>query len=367
MSFYQEYLQYKKFDYAGFFARINEADIERILAKERINEFDYLALLSETAEQYLEPMAQKAHRLTVQHFGRVIQLYTPIYLANYCVNACVYCGFRASNKLERKKLSLPEVEKEAALIAATGLKHVIILTGESRKMSPVSYIKDCVEVLKKYFASICIEVYPLKEHEYVELIQAGVDALTIYQETYNEDLYLELHPAGPKRNYLYRLEAPERACRAGIRSANLGALLGLEQWQSDAFLTGLHAHYLQKNYPGVDVAISLPRLRPHLGGYQPRCIISDKNLVQYMLAFRLFIPRAGITISTRERAEFRDNLLRLGVTKMSAGSCTAVGGRASDNEVIGQFDISDQRGVEEMKKMVYAQGYQPVFKDWHQF
>ena len=367
MSFYQEYKRYESFDFENYFSRLTGTDIERILNKDRINEFDYLALLSESAEPYLEPMAQKAHRLTVQHFGRVMQLYTPIYLANYCVNSCVYCGFRVNNKLERKKLSLPEVEKEAAIIAATGLKHVIILTGESRKMSPVSYLLDCVEVLKKYFASISIEIYPLEEHEYAELIKAGVDALTIYQETYNEKLYLDLHPAGPKRNYLYRLEAPERACRAGIRSVNLGALLGLDHWRPETFLTGLHAHYLQKHYPEVDVAISLPRLRPHLGGFEPRCVVSDKNLVQYLLAFRLFMPRAGITISTRERAEFRDNLLRLGVTKMSAGSCTAVGGRASGKEAIGQFDISDERGVEEMKEMIYHQGYQPVFKDWHQF
>jgi 2-iminoacetate synthase len=367
MSFYQEYKRYKGFDFERFFSRITDTDIEKILGKERIDEFDYLALLSERAEGYLEHMAQKAHRLTVQHFGRVIQLYTPIYLANYCVNHCVYCGFRAKNDLERRKLSLPEVEKEAQIITATGLKHVIILTGESRKESPVSYIKDCVEVLRKYFTSINIEIYPLEEPEYAQLINAGVDALTIYQETYNKELYLELHPAGPKRNYLYRLEAPERCCRAGIRSVNLGALLGLDNWRPEAFFTGLHANYIQKHHLEVEVAVSLPRIRPYLGGYEPRSVVSDKSLVQYILALRLFMPRAGITISTRERAEFRDNLIRLGVTKMSAGSCTAVGGRSNGNEAAGQFDISDERSVDEMKNMIYSQGYQPVFKDWQQF
>lgn len=366
MSFYQEYKRYKGFAFEDYFSRLTDADIERILSKDKIDEFDYLALLSPCAERHLEPMAQKAHRLTVQHFGRVVQLYTPIYLANYCVNHCVYCGFRCKNELERKKLSLSEVEEEARIIADTGLKHVVILTGESRKESPVSYIRDCVEILKKYFSSIIIEVYPLEEQEYAELNKAGVDSFTMYQETYNEDLYLDLHPAGPKRNYLYRLEAPERAARACMRSVNIGALLGLDHWRPEAFFTGLHANYIQKQYPNVDVAISPPRMRPQLGGYEPRCVVNDKNLVQYILAFRLFMPRGGITVSTRERADFRDNLVRLGVTNMSAGSCTAVGGRTSGNEATGQFDISDERNVEEMKKMIYSQGYQPVFKDWQQ-
>lgn len=366
MSFYSLIEQYRQFDFDRFFSRLTDRDIERILLKDRIDELDYLALLSERAELYLEPMAQKAHKQSVQYFGRVIQLYTPIYLANYCVNNCVYCGFRANNNLERKKLSLPEVEEEARIIAATGLKHVLILTGESRSKSPVSYIKDCTGVLQKFFSSITIEVYPLEEPEYAELITAGVDGLTIYQETYNEKLYRELHPSGPKRNYLYRLEAPERCCRAGIRSVNLGALLGLDKWRPETFFTGLHAWYIQKQYPEVDVAISLPRIRPQLGGFEPAHAVSDKNVVQCIVAFRLFMPRAGITISTRERPGFRDRLVQLGVTRMSAGSCTAVGGRTGNDDP-GQFDISDQRNVEEMKKMIYSQGYQPVFKDWLQF
>jgi len=364
VSFYRHYQRYKDFDFEAFFNKLSGEDIRRLIHKDRLSELDYLALLSPRAEAYLEEMAQKAHRLTVQHFGRVILLYTPLYLANYCVNSCVYCGFRVQNKLERKKLTPAELEAEAGLIAATGLKHILILTGESRQYSPVSYIRECVEILKKYFTSISIEVYPLEEAEYAELIAAGVDGLTIYQEVYDEDVYREVHPAGPKRNYLFRLEAPERACRAGMRTVNVGALLGLHHWRSEAFFTGLHANYLQNRYPDVEVSMSPPRMRPHLGGYAPRVRVSDKNLVQYMLAFRLFMPRAGITISTRESPALREHLIKLGVTRMSAGSCTAVGGRAAAGKSTGQFDISDERDVATMARVIYSHGYQPVYKDW---
>lgn len=363
MSFNEERRKYDNFDFERFFERVTDADIKRIIAKNRLTEKDYLVLLSPMAEKYLEEMAQRAHRLTVQHFGRVTFLFTPMYLANYCVNQCVYCGFKVHNKLARKKLTPEEVETEAKIIAATGLKHILILTGESRRESPVSYIRECAEILKKYFTSISIEVYPLEEGEYAELVSAGVDGFTMFQEVYNEEVYAELHPGGPKRNYRFRLEAPERACRAGMRTVNVGALLGLHQWRSEAFFTGLHANYLQNTFPDVEVSISPPRMRPQLGGFPPRVNVSDKNLVQYLLAFRLFMPRGGITISTRERAELRDRLVKLGATKMSAGACTAVGGR-SDHESTGQFEISDKRSVVEMAEMLYAQGYQPVYKDW---
>jgi 2-iminoacetate synthase len=363
MSFYEEIQRYNTFDFDDFFKRVDGANIETIIKKSRINERDYLALLSSAAEKYLESIAGNAHRLTIRHFGRVILLYTPLYLSNFCVNQCVYCGFQADNHVERKKLTPVEVKREAEIIAATGLKHILILTGESRKQSPVSYIRECVEILKDYFTSISIEIYPLEESEYDELISAGVDGITIYQEVYDEDIYAQLHRSGPKRNYRYRLEAPERACRAGIRTVNVGALLGLNQWQKEAFFTGLHADYLQNQYPGVEVSMSPPRMRPHLGGFQPTAKVTDKNLVQYMQAFRFFMPRGGITISTRESSDLRDHLVKLGATKMSAGSCTAVGGR-SDDRYTGQFEISDERSVSEMAQMIYAQGYQPVYKDW---
>ena len=363
MSFYEICQKYDGFDFEAFFQRITDFDIKRIIAKNRLGELDYLALLSPVAERHLEEIAQRAHRLTIQHFGRVILLYTPMYLSNYCVNRCLYCGFQVHNKLERKKLTPAEVEREAEIISSTGLKHILVLTGESRRESPVSYIKECVDILKKYFTSISIEIYPLEESEYAELVSVGVDGLTIYQEVYDKTLYAELHPAGPKRNYRFRLEAPERGCRAGMRTVNVGALLGLNQWRTEAFFTGLHADYLQSTFPDVEVSISPPRMRPQLGGFPPRVEVTDKNLVQYMIAFRLFMPRGGITVSTRERAELRDRLVKLGATKMSAGSCTAVGGR-SNSESVGQFEISDERSVVEMAGMIYSQGYQPVYKDW---
>ncbi|MCG8400209.1 MAG: 2-iminoacetate synthase ThiH [Firmicutes bacterium] len=364
MNFDQVRRQYNNFDFDSFFSGLTGDDIRRAMGKNSLTQLDYLALLSPRAEEFLEEMAQKAHGLTVRHFGRVILLYTPLYLADYCVNSCVYCGFRVQNKLARKKLSPVELEAEARLIAQTGLKHVLILTGESRRHAPVSYIGACVEILKKYFTSIAIEIYPLEEAEYRRLIEAGVDGLTIYQEVYDRETYRRVHPAGPKRDYRYRLAAPERACRAGIRSVNVGALLGLHHWRSEAFFTGLHANYLQNRYPDVEVSMSPPRMRPYPGGSVPPVTVSDKNLVQYMLAYRLFMPRGGITISTRETPELREHLLRLGATRMSAGSCTAVGGRSGREKSAAQFDISDERDVAAMARVIYGHGYQPVYKDW---
>ena len=365
MSFYNEYIKYRDFNFENFFEKLTDEHIVRAINKEKLDEYDFLTLLSERAEKHLEEMAQKANRLTLQHFGKVIFLYTPMYLANYCVNQCAYCGFNVTNKIVRKKLELDEVEREAEAIAETGLKHILILTGESRKKTPLSYIKDCVKILKKYFSSITIEIYPLTEEEYRELVVAGVDGLTVYQEVYNEKTYDKIHIRGPKKDYRFRLDTPERACRASMRSVNIGALLGLENWRSESFFTGLHASYLQNKYLDTEISVSLPRMRPHAGSFQSVYRVEDKNIVQIMLALRLYMPRVGITISTRERAEFRDNLIGLGVTKMSAGSSTKVGGHTLGEESDGQFDISDPRSVEEMKITIYKKGYQPVFKDWH--
>lgn len=364
MSFYERYLEYKNYDFEGFFDKVTEGDIVNIINKDRLTESDFLRLLSKKAVNYLEPLAQKAKKLTLQNFGRVIFLYTPMYLANYCVNQCVYCGFNITNSIARRTLTLEEVEKEAQAISSTGLRHILILTGESRQKSSVQYIMDCVKILRKYFRSISIEIYPLEENEYAQLIEAGVDGFTIYQEVYNEEIYKTLHLKGPKRNYLYRLEAPERACRASMRSVNIGALLGLDDWRKEAFYTGLHADYLQSSYTDAEISVSLPRMRPHCGSFMPACTVEDRDLVQIMIAYRLFMPRAGITISTRENQSLRDNLIGLGVTKMSAGSSTEVGGHTLDDKSEGQFDINDRRSVEEMKEMIYSKGYQPVFKDW---
>ncbi|MFZ3171318.1 MAG: 2-iminoacetate synthase ThiH [Carboxydocellales bacterium] len=364
MSFYNDLSEIKKLDFPRFFAAQSKAEITKILQKSKLTAWDYLALLSPVAEDFLEEMAQTAHQLTVQNFGKTILLYTPMYLSNYCTNQCLYCGFSTKNILNRKQLSLAEVAEEAKGIAAMGLKHILILTGDAKGIASIEYIKSCVHMLRSYFPSISIEIYALEEEEYRELIITGVDSLTIYQETYNEDIYEQIHLKGPKKDYRYRLDAPERACRAGIRFVNIGALLGLDDWRKEAFLTGLHANYLQNNYPEVEISISLPRLRPHLGSFQPKDIVTDKNMVQFMVALRLFMPRAGITISTRERAEFRNNLLPLGVTKMSAASSTVVGGHTNGSKDSGQFEISDERNVDGMWAAISALGYQPVFKDW---
>ena len=364
MTFYDELRRYDGFDFESFFASVTDADISRIIEKDRLTPMDYLALLSLRAASHLEPMAKRASELTIRHFGRAVLLFTPLYLSNYCTNQCVYCGFNTKNTLSRRKLSLEEVAAEAEAIAASGLKHILILTGEDRKKSPVSYIAECAQVLKRFFTSISIEVYPLTQEEYSQLVLAGVDGLTMFQEVYDEPSYLELHPKGPKRNYLNRLEAPDRAAAAGMRQITTGALLGLHDWRREAFFTGVHTDYLQRTYPDIEVAISPPRMRPHLGGFPPKEVVSDADLVQYILAFRLFLPRGGVTVSTRENAKLRENLLPLGVTKMSAGVCTQVGGRATGQDDQGQFEISDGRSVAEMAEMIYSKGYQPVYKDW---
>ncbi|EGO63387.1 2-iminoacetate synthase ThiH [Acetonema longum] len=362
MSFYEQYLKYRDYDSAG--CNPGSKTIERILGQDRLLPTDFLALLSPAAQPYLEAMAQKARRLTVQHFGKTILLYTPLYLSDYCSNQCQYCGFNVRNPLKRKQLSLEEVEEAARRIAATGLKHILILTGDARAISSPDYIADCAGVLRKYFTSIAIEVYAMTQEEYGQLVNAGVDGFTIYQETYNEEYYDLIHVSGPKKDYRFRLDAPERACRAGMRSVNIGALLGLDDWRRDGFFTGLHAHYLQNQYPAVEISLSLPRIRPHAGEFQPRCPVTDKQMVQFLLALRLFLPRAGITISTRENARFRDNLLSLGVTKMSAGSHTAVGAQIDKEENAGQFEISDPRNVAEMSAALRQMGYQPLYQDW---
>ncbi len=364
MGFYETYLSYKNSDLDAFINSKKSSDIARILKKSSLDHLDFLTLLSPKAGPFLEEMAQKAHMVTMQQFGKTILLYTPMYLSNFCNNQCLYCGFNAKNKIPRNQLTLDEVEKEAKAISNTGLKHILILTGDAKKIATLTYLKDCLKILEKYFTSISIEIYALETKEYEQIINAGVDAITIYQETYNKSLYEKLHLKGPKADYLFRLGAPERACKAGIRAVNIGALLGLDDWRKEAFFTGLHADYIQTRHPEVEVSISMPRMRPHAGDFQPGYIVSDKNLVQFMLAFRLFMPRAGITISTRESAAFRDNVIRLGVTKMSAGSSTKVGGHTIENEDAGQFEICDHRNVAEMRTYIKRLGYQPVFKDW---
>ncbi len=367
MSFYDLLMQQRYPDMNGFLFSVSQENVEQILSREHLSTTDFISLLSSAAGQCLEAMAQKAVGLTRQHFGRTIQLYTPLYLSDHCENRCVYCSFSAGHSFTRRKLSLEEVEREAACIALTGLRHILILTGESRKESPVGYIADCARILKRYFHSIAVEIYPLTTNGYENLLEAGVDGLTIYQETYDETVYRDIHPVGPKRNYRFRLEAPERGGQSRMRQVNIGVLLGLTDWRKDVFALGLHARYLMDRYPEVELGVSVPRLRPHAGQYAGSCPVTDRELVQIILALRLFIPRLGISLSTREDACLRDNLLPLGITRLSAGSVTAVGGHtknAGAEDALPQFQIADHRKVEEMMAIIRGRGYNPILSDW---
>ncbi|MFH1877670.1 MAG: 2-iminoacetate synthase ThiH [Candidatus Omnitrophota bacterium] len=366
MDFYEIYTKYKDFDAEGFFASVTDDGVRRALQSEVLDIRQYLTLLSPLAENYLEDLAQKAHTTALLYFGRAIQLYTPLYLSNYCENGCQYCGFNAGNDIERKKLTLEEVEEEARFISSSGLKHILVLTGESRAHTPLSYIKECIPILRRYFSSISVEIYPVSSGEYAELIALGVDGLTIYQETYDRAIYEKVHPFGPKRDFLFRLGAPERAAEAGMRTVNIGALLGLGDWRRDAFFTGLHARYLFDRFSAAEVSVSVPRLRKHTGEFKAYCETEDKNIVQIILALRAFLPRTGLTLSTRESAGLRDNLIPLGITKMSAWSTTRVGGhtRGPGGESSEQFEVKDGRTVDEIKRMLIGKKYQPVMKDW---
>ena len=363
MDFYQYMEPYRDFDFKGYLSSSRKEDVLRVLNKKVLKPLDFLTLLSPAAVPFMEQMAQRAYAETIRQFGHVICMFAPLYLANYCVNRCAYCGFNATNSIKRAALSLDQVDKEAAAISATGMKEILFLTGESRKVSPPSYMKDCVKVLRKYFTNIALEVYPLETEEYKMLVEAGVDGFTMFQECYNKERYAQVHLGGPKTNYHFRLDAPERACKAGMRTIGLGALLGLHELPSEAFFTGLHVYYLQHKYDACDFAVSLPRLCAHIGSFQPYTTVSDRDIVQIMTALRIFLPRIGITVSTREEPAFRDNLIGLGVTKMSAASSTEVGGYA-EHTSDDQFDISDKRSVDEVAASIRKKGWLPVFKDW---
>jgi 2-iminoacetate synthase len=365
MSFYHKIEEYRGLDFEDFFAKVTPQDIERILTKQRLGELDFLALLSPQAAEYLEPMAQKARQLTIQYFGRTIQLYIPLYISNYCTNECLYCGFNRSNGIQRKKLTLAEIESEAKAIARSGMQHLLLLTGEATAVTPLDYLEAAVRVLKRYFASVSIEVFPMDEPDYRSLKQAGVDGLTLYQEVYDEKIYSNVHLAGKKTDYRYRLDAPERGARAGFRSVNIGPLLGLGEKRREIFFTGLHAKYLDDRFLETEIGLSLPRFNPAEGAFTPEDLVDDRSFVQFLTALRLFLPRCGIAISTRERAAFRDRLMHLGPTRFSAGSCTGVGGYAEDEQKgTPQFEITDERSVDEVVAAIRSQGYQPVYKDW---
>lgn len=364
MSFYKVIEKYKDFDFNNYFRNTTIQDVKKSIHKERLDSEDLLNLLSPKAMECLEEMAQRANELSIQYFGKVVNLYTPLYLANYCENHCAYCGYNVVNKIHRKKLTLEEVKLEGEAISKQGFKHLLILTGESKTKTPVSYIAECVKVLKPMFPYIGIEVYALTENEYKILVDAGVDGLTIYQETYNEEIYDKVHISGPKKDYIFRLDAPERGAKSGMRDIGLGALLGLSDFRVDAFFTALHGEYIAKKYREVNIAYALPRIRPHEGEFDDINKVNDKNFVQMLLAFKIFNPTASINISTRERPVFRENLIPLGANKISAGVSTNVGGHAIEDVGEEQFVINDTRSAKEMKNVIKSLGYQTIFKDW---
>lgn len=364
MSFFDEIQRYPAEQIREQMAATTAGQVEQALAAERLTPRDYLTLLSPAALDYLEPMAQKAHKLTKQRFGNIIQLYTPMYLSNECSNGCKYCGFNASNKIPRATLSLDDIEQEARTIHDYGFRAILLLTGEHTKLADNSYLAAAVERIKPLFSSISIEVYPMDTEGYQQMVTAGVDGLTLYQETYDPVLYEQLHPFGKKRDYQYRLEAPDRAGQAGLRRIGVGALLGLGPFESEAFYTGLHAHYLSRRYWRSHVSVSFPRIRPADGGFAPINPVNDKQLVQMVCATRLLIPDAALFLSTRESSQLRDSLMPLGITHMSAGSCTAPGGHTHQGENTEQFVIDDDRSPETMSEVIRAKGYEAVWKDW---
>lgn len=364
MSFYSTIEKFKDFDFNRYWSRVKAEDVERSINEKNPNYEDLLNLLSPVAEKVLEDMAVKARELSLRHFGRTILLYTPIYISNYCVNKCSYCGYNLENSISRKKLTLEEIKSESEAVAKQGFKHIILLTGESQIHSPTSYIVDAIKVMKEYFPSITLEVQPLSEEDYKKTVEVGAEGLTVYQETYDEEIYDRVHLSGPKKNYKFRLDTPERGARAGMRSISIGALLGLGDFRRDAFFTALHGEYIRKKYPHVEVTYSPPRIRPCEGGLKELNPVEDKKMVQVMLAYKIFAQQSGINVSTREDHEMRKNLIPLGITKMSAGVSTEVGGHALKTKGTSQFSINDEGSVEEIKEMIIEAGFQPIFKDW---
>jgi 2-iminoacetate synthase len=347
------------------YGRYKGSDVKRALDSENLTIEDYAAILSPAAMPYLEEMARKAMGSTRKHFGNSVCMFTPLYISNYCENHCVYCGFNCKNKINRGKLTFEEIEEELKTIAGTGLKEILILTGESRNMSGLEYIGEAVRLAARYFTTIGIEIYPLNSEEYAYLKECGADFVSVYQETYSTDKYEQVHLMGPKRIFPYRFHSQERALLGGMRGVSFGALLGLDDFRKDAFAAGLHAFFIQKKYPHAEIGFSTPRLRPYINNADNNPNdVHEKQLLQVMLAYRLLMPYAGLTISTREKAQFRDNVIGMCATKMSAGVSVGVGGHSEEEKGDEQFEISDPRSVSEVHNMVLSRGLQPVYTDY---
>lgn len=341
------------------------ADVKNALNRDRKGPEDFAALLSPAALPLLEEIAQAAQVETRKHFGNSIAMFTPLYIANHCENYCIYCGFNCHNNIKRARLNMGEIEKEMQEIAKTGLQEVLILTGESPKMSDVRYIGEACKIARKYFKVIGLEIYPVNSEEYEYLHECGADYVTVFQETYHSDKYETLHLAGRKRIFPYRLNAQERAVRGGMRGVGFAALLGLDDFRRDAFATGMHAWYIQRKYPHAEIAFSCPRLRPIINNDKINPMdVREAQLLQVVCAYRLFLPFSNITVSTRECERVRDHLIQIAATKISAGVNVGIGGWGGEEKGDEQFEIDDTRTVDEVFQAIRDHGLQPVMSDY---
>lgn len=361
--------QMNSYDYSKYTA----ADVKAALEHDTCTIEDFKALLSPAAEPFLEQMAQRARLETSKHFGNTVYLFTPLYIANYCENYCVYCGFNCYNHINRMKLSMEQIEKEMKVIADSGMEEILILTGESRGQSNVEYIGEACKLARKYFRMVGLEIYPVNTDEYKYLHECGVDYVTVFQETYDADRYEQLHLLGHKRVWPYRFDAQERALRGGMRGVAFSALLGLSDFRKDALASALHVYYLQRKYPHAEMSLSCPRLRPIINNDKINPLdVHEKQLCQVLCAYRIFLPYVGITVSSRESAEFRNGIVKIAATKVSAGVSTGIGDHESKytgketDEVQGdeQFEIDDNRSLDKMYRDIAEEGLQPVLNDY---
>ena len=358
---------------AGFdYNKYNAADVKRAINSENCSIEDFKALLSPAAMPFLEGMAKRAKSETSKHFGNTVYMFTPLYIANFCENYCIYCGFNCYNDINRKKLNMDEIEHEMKVIADSGIEEILMLTGESRSMSSIEYIGDACKLARRYFRNVGLEIYPVNSDEYRYLHECGADYVTVFQETYDPVKYETLHLMGHKRVFPYRFEAQERAIMGGMRGVGISALLGLADFRKDALATALHAYYLQRKYPHVEYSLSCPRLRPIINNEKINPLdVHEKELCQVLCAYRIFLPYIGITVSSREQKHFRDGIVKIAATKVSAGVSTGIGDHESkynglEDEDAGdeQFEISDARSFDEMYGDMSSEGLQPVLNDY---
>jgi 2-iminoacetate synthase len=366
MGFLEQFNQYVWNDVSRSILTKTEVEVEAALAKPkgRLDLEDFKALISPAAAPFLEVMAQRSHQLTVERFGRVQQLYAPMYLSNVCSNVCTYCGFSATNRIPRKILNDSEIVEEYRAIKAMGFDHILLVTGEANRQVGVPYLQNAFRLAREFFSSISMEVQPLRQEDYEALVPQGLSSVLVYQETYNRETYADYHLSGMKRDFDFRLDTPDRLGKAGIKKIGLGALYGLDDWRTDTFFVALHLKYLERKYWQSRYSVSFPRIRPHEGDLHPRSIMSDRDLVQVICAYRLLSQELELSLSTREDQRFRDHAIRLGITTLSAGSKTNPGGYKVDPQTLEQFEISDERSPAKVAAMLRSKGYEPVWKDW---